>query len=74
MNIAPERILHVGQSLRADIVPANRLGLACAWLHRPDRVLGLSGDGATDAKPHLIVSSLAELCAVLADVRPPSGA
>jgi 2-haloacid dehalogenase len=23
-----ERILHVGQSLRADIVPANRLGLA----------------------------------------------
>ena len=74
MDILPERILHVGQSPRADIVPANRLGLACAWIHRPDRVLGLSGDGAADAKPGLTVSGLAELVAPLADVRPPSAA
>jgi len=74
MNILPERVLHVGQSLRADIVPANRLGLACAWVHRPNRVLGLSGEGATDAKPDFTVSSLAELVAALTDVRPPSPA
>jgi 2-haloacid dehalogenase len=58
------RILHVGQSLRADVVPANRLGLASVWVHRPGRVMGLSG--APDAKPNLTVSSLAELVAAIA--------
>jgi 2-haloacid dehalogenase len=43
MGIARERILHVGQSLRADITPANQLGVKCAWVNRPDRLLGLSG-------------------------------
>jgi 2-haloacid dehalogenase len=66
MGIARGRILHVGQSLRADIAPANRLGLACAWVNRPGRSLGLSGDGAGEARPDLTVSSLAELVAALA--------
>jgi 2-haloacid dehalogenase len=60
-GIARERILHVGQSLRADITPANRLGLKCAWINRPGRALGLSGEGAAEAKPDLTVSSLQEL-------------
>lgn len=59
LGIPPQRILHVGQSLRADIVPANRLGLTSVWVHRPDRVLGLSG--APGAKPDLTVSTMAEL-------------
>jgi 2-haloacid dehalogenase len=66
MSIARQRILHVGQSLRADIAPANRLGLACVWVNRPGRSLGLSGDGAGEARPDLTVSSLAELVAALA--------
>ena len=61
LGISHERILHVGQSLRADITPANRLGLKCAWINRPGRLLGLSGDGAEQAKPDLTVSSLQEL-------------
>ena len=61
IGIPRERILHVGQSLRADITPANRLGLKCAWINRPGRLLGLSGDGAAEAKPDLTVSSLQEL-------------
>jgi 2-haloacid dehalogenase len=61
LGISRERILHVGQSLRADITPANRLGLKCAWINRPGRLLGLSGDGAEQAKPDLTVSSLQEL-------------
>jgi 2-haloacid dehalogenase len=65
LGIQRERILHVGQSLRADITPANRLGLTCAWINRPGRALGLSGEGAADAKPDLTVSSLAELVAVI---------
>jgi len=65
MGIPRERILHVGQSLRADITPANRLGVRCAWVNRPGRLLGLSGEGAAEAKPDLTVSSLAELVATL---------
>ncbi len=60
-GIAPARILHVGQSLRADITPANQLGLTCVWINRPNRLLGLSGEGAAEARPDLTVSSLAEM-------------
>lgn len=62
-GIPRERILHVGQSLRADVVPANLLGLASVWVHRPGRVMGLSG--APSARPDLTVSSLAELVAAI---------
>lgn len=61
MGIPRERILHVGQSLRADIAPANKLGLKSAWINRPQRLLGLSGEGAAEARPDLTVESLAEL-------------
>jgi 2-haloalkanoic acid dehalogenase type II len=64
-GIARERILHVGQSLRADITPANRLGLRCAWINRPGRLLGLSGEGAAEARPDLTVSSLEELVSLV---------
>lgn len=68
MGITRTRILHVGQSLRADITPANRLGLKCAWINRPGRLLGLSGEGAAEARPDLTVSSLQELVtAITAD-------
>jgi putative hydrolase of the HAD superfamily len=65
MGIPRERILHVGQSLRADITPANKLGIRCVWVNRPDRLLGLSGEGAAEARPDLTVSSLAELVSTL---------
>ncbi len=67
MGIPRERILHVGQSLRADITPANKLGLKCAWVHRPGRLLGLSGEGAAEARPDLTVSTLSELVAAIGD-------
>ena len=65
MGIPQSRVLHVAQSLRADIAPANQLGLTCVWVHRPGRVLGLSGPGTADARADLTVSSLAELVAAL---------
>lgn len=61
LGIPRERVLHVGQSLRADIMPANRLGVRCVWVNRPDRLLGLSGEGAAEAVPDLTVSSMTEL-------------
>jgi 2-haloacid dehalogenase len=60
-GIARNRILHIGQSLRADMTPANKLGLKCAWINRPGRLLGISGEGAAEARPDLSVSSLKEL-------------
>jgi 2-haloacid dehalogenase len=65
LGIGRERLLHVGQSLRADITPANQLGLTCAWINRPGRELGLSGEGAAQAKPDLTAASLAELVSVI---------
>jgi 2-haloacid dehalogenase len=64
-GVPPARVLHVGQSLRADITPANKLGLKCAWVHRPGRELGLSGEGAAEARPDLEVPSLAALIEAL---------
>lgn len=64
-GIPRARILHVGQSLRADVTPANRLGLKSAWINRPNRLLGLYGEGAAEARPDLTVSSLTELVEVI---------
>lgn len=61
MGIPPGRVLHVAQSRRADIVPANALGLTCVWVDRPGHVFGRAGKGAETAKPDHVVNSLGEL-------------
>jgi 2-haloacid dehalogenase len=57
--VAPERILHVAQSLYHDHVPAKALGLATVWI---DRRRGRVGSGATppaEAAPDLAFPSIA---------------
>lgn len=44
MGIAPERLLHVAQSLFHDHVPAKAAGLTTVWI---DRRAGMEGSGAT---------------------------
>ncbi len=61
MGIPKNRVLHVAQSLRADVAPANALGLTCVWVNRQGRQLGLTGAGTAEAKPDLTVASLDEL-------------
>ena len=61
LGIPRERVLHVAQSRRADIVPANRIGLSCVWVDRPGHMFGRAGCGAEDARPDWQVSSLADL-------------
>jgi putative hydrolase of the HAD superfamily len=63
MGISPQEILHVGQSLRADIRPANLLGLTTAWINRGQRSLGLTGHGAELASPNAQFATLGELVA-----------
>src|SRR4051812_42021969 len=52
-EIQRSELLHVAQSLFHDHVPANRMGIASAWI---DRRHGMKGGGATllpDPMPHL---------------------
>jgi 2-haloacid dehalogenase len=62
IGIAPEHVLHVGQSIYHDVVPAQSLGLATVWVNRPSSRPG--GAAKTSAgRPDLEVTSLAELAA-----------
>ncbi|MGI9383275.1 MAG: HAD-IA family hydrolase [Methyloligellaceae bacterium] len=50
-KIPPQRVLHVAQSLRADVRPANLLGQDVVWIDRAGRGLGQKGFGAELAVP-----------------------
>lgn len=60
-GIDKSRVLHVAQSRRADIVPANALGLRSVWVNRSGHLFGRTGDGAEKARPDWEVASMAEL-------------
>jgi len=64
--IPVHRILHVGQSLYHDVLPAQSLGLATVWVNRPSSRTGVGAVKAVEARPDLQVSSVAELAAACA--------
>jgi 2-haloacid dehalogenase len=55
------RVLHVGQSIYHDVIPAQALGLATVWVNRPSARPGVGAVKAAQAKPDLTVTTLAEL-------------
>ena len=57
------RVLHVGQSIYHDVIPAQALGLATVWVNRPSARPGVGAVKSAEAKPDLTVTSLAELAA-----------
>jgi 2-haloacid dehalogenase len=59
------RVLHAGQSIYHDVVPAQSLGLATVWVNRPSAREGIGAVKAAQATPDLTVSSLAELVAAV---------
>ena len=61
INAPAHRVLHVGQSIYHDVIPAQSLGLATVWVNRPSARPGVGAVNAAEAKPDLTVSSLAEL-------------
>jgi 2-haloacid dehalogenase len=69
INSPAHRILHVGQSLYHDVIPAQALGLATVWVNRPSARPGVGAVKVAEAKPDLEVSSLAELAAVAVAVQ-----
>jgi 2-haloacid dehalogenase len=62
------RVLHVGQSVYHDVIPARALGLATVWVNRPSARPGVGAVKSAEATPDLTVTSLAEL-AELASVQ-----
>jgi 2-haloacid dehalogenase len=58
------RVLHVGQSIYHDVIPAQSLGLATVWVNRPSARPGVGAVKAAEAKPDLTVSSLEELAGI----------
>jgi 2-haloacid dehalogenase len=59
--LPPSRILHVGQSIYHDVIPAQSLGFATVWVNRPSKRTGVGAVKAAEGKPDLQVSSLVEL-------------
>src|SRR5579872_4315225 len=57
------RVLHVGQSIYHDVIPAQSLGLATVWVNRPSARAGVGAVKAAHATPDLEVSTLTELAA-----------
>lgn len=60
----PSQILHVGQSLYHDVLPAQSLGLATVWVNRPSARSGVGAVKKAEANPDLQVTSVAELAAI----------
>lgn len=58
------RVLHVGQSVYHDVIPAQSLGLATVWVNRPSARPGVGAVKSAEAKPDLTVRSLEELAAI----------
>jgi 2-haloacid dehalogenase len=63
IGVPAHRILHVGQSLYHDVIPAQSLDLATVWVNRPSARKGVGAVKAAEAQPDLQVISLAELAA-----------
>ncbi|HEY2170951.1 MAG TPA: haloacid dehalogenase type II [Candidatus Angelobacter sp.] len=60
-----DQILHAGQSLYHDIVPASALGIRNVWVNRPSIRPGSGAAKPGTAKPDYEVHTLAELSALL---------
>jgi 2-haloacid dehalogenase len=61
INAPAHRVLHVGQSIYHDVIPAQALGLASVWVNRPSARPGIGAVKAANAAPDVTVSSLEEL-------------
>lgn len=57
-DTTPDRVLHVGQSIYHDVIPAKAMGFRTVWVHRAP---GFGATRAAQQQPDLEVKSLREL-------------
>jgi HAD superfamily hydrolase (TIGR01509 family) len=65
LGVAPEQALHVGDSLRADVVGAAGLGMRTAWLTRRVKDPRAALEAYAGPAPDFTIRDLAELPALL---------
>ena len=65
LSLSPDRLLHAGQSIYHDVVPAQSLGIATVWVNRKSARPGVGAVRAAEGKPDLEVPDLASLVTVL---------
>ncbi|HEX7284902.1 MAG TPA: haloacid dehalogenase type II [Candidatus Angelobacter sp.] len=64
-GLKTEEVLHAGQSVYHDIVPASFLGIANVWVNRPSLRPGSGAAKPAQAQPSAEVKNLAELADLL---------
>lgn len=61
VGVAPNRVLHIGQSIYHDVLPAQALGLSTVWVNRPSPRPGVGAVKRAEGKPDLEVPDLRTL-------------
>jgi 2-haloacid dehalogenase len=61
LKIEPSALLHVGQSIYHDIIPAQSLGIRAVWVNRKSARPGVGAVRQATGKPDMEVSDLATL-------------
>ena len=64
LNIDTSGLLHVGQSIYHDVIPAQSLGIRTVWVKRRSARPGVGAVVQADAKPDLEVPDMATLAAL----------
>jgi len=60
-SVAADQIVHVGQSIYHDVLPAQSFGLATVWVNRPSPRVGIGAVRPASGKPDLEVPDVATL-------------
>ena len=63
LDLAPDHLLHVGQSIYHDVVPAQSLGISTVWVNRRSARPGIGAVRASEGHPDLEVPDLESLVA-----------
>jgi len=66
VGVAPNRILHIGQSVYHDVLPAQSLGLATVRVNRPSSRTGVGAVKRAEGRPDLEVTDLESLAKLAA--------
>lgn len=61
IGVSAGQVLHVGQSIYHDVIPAKSLGISTVWVNRPSPRPGAGAAKAASAKPDLEVADLTAL-------------
>jgi 2-haloacid dehalogenase len=64
LDVRPEHLLHVGQSIYHDVIPARSLGISTVWVNRKSARPGVGAVRQAEGRPDLEVPDLATFAAL----------